>query len=160
MQPDWRICSVRRLCKFSVISALFNQLQTFKYSGNCPLNMIYVFINRDVWGGIWEELVTKLVHRVLRGVRTSAINTPSSTRIASCALLHGAFIAMVWGLGRETPLKWEMIWYCMIFSEDPQLNPLLWKGHKKDQLLNERKTVMSHQSQLLQSLHIACVTPS
>lgn len=44
--------------------------------------------------GIWEELVTKLVHRAYSGVRPSAINTPGSTKIASCALLCGALVAI------------------------------------------------------------------
>lgn len=48
-----------------------------------------------MFGGIWEELVTKLVHRAYSGVRPSAINTPGSTRIASCAPLCGAFTAIV-----------------------------------------------------------------
>lgn len=38
-------------------------------------------------------MVTKLVHRAYSGVRPSAINTPGSTRIASCALLCGALVA-------------------------------------------------------------------
>ncbi len=100
-----------------------------------------------MFGGIWEELVTKLVHRVLRGVRPSAINTPGSTGIASCALLHGALVAIGWGFGRKMPLTWETVSlydFLRGFTVEP---------------LNERKTVISHWPQLLQRLHIACVTP-
>jgi len=86
----------------SVISAVFDQSQTYKHSVNCPPNMIQI-INRNVWK-IWEGFVTKLVHRAYSGVRPSAINTPTRTRMASCALICEALDAIVSGLGRETPL--------------------------------------------------------
>ena len=87
-----------------MFSAVFDQPQTFKPSGNCPPNMILMIINRNVWK-IWEGFVTKLVHRAYSGVRPSAINTSSGTRIASCALLCEALDAIVGGLGTEMPLK-------------------------------------------------------
>lgn len=52
-----------------------------------------------MFGGIREELVTKLVYLAYSGVRPSAINTPGSTRIASCALLCGALVAIAEGWG-------------------------------------------------------------
>ena len=54
-----------------------------------------------MFGGNWKELVTKLVHRAYSGVRPLAKNIPCSTRIASCALLCEALVAIFLGLGGD-----------------------------------------------------------